>query len=66
MNRLFYLTLSGKLELISESDYENLSEHFEGWDDHLTDREQEVLESLYNGLDSWLSGAEIDESFLSV
>ena len=57
MNRLFYLSLCGQLELISESDYETLSEQFEGWYDHLTDREQEVLAYLTNGLESWLSGA---------
>ena len=63
---------SGKLELISESDYEKVSEQLDGWYDNLTDREQEVLEPLYNGLDSWLSGAEstdlyyqFDKAFIS-
>ncbi len=63
---------SGKLELISETDYEKLSGQLDGWYDNLTDREQEVLEPLYTGLDDWLSGTEstdlyyeFDKAFIS-
>lgn len=65
-------TGSGKLELISESDKEKALEGLNGWYDDLTDREQEVLAPVYNGLDSWLSGAEstdlyyqFDKAFIS-
>lgn len=54
---------SGKLELISGTDYENLSGQLDGWYNNLTGREQEVFEPLYTGLNDWLSGAEPTDLF---